>query len=277
MKGGSGQAMTWSTSPYITRHLLFSLAAKLSRVWVYAVNVIGKTNEEPPNFSISFEDDLAVLQDASESNESKRNRKPWKTLRSISNKRCFRTHFPCCVIKQMVHGLSCASIQFWMHLGIIGSLRSYDGNSKENVILKLNFALSLLRLFHVYHVVQNRRSALSFAWHEGFHVKAKNERFTAASSRCRQNLKYENFTSSFERLRQNIAPKSVQHDYFSSFNQSNYWFVTLSLTLPSSNLKLPTHLPPMWSGFDTRFGVVFWLSSLSSKINIVFELICVNC
>ena len=51
------------------------------------------------------------------------------------------------------------------------------------------------------------------------HVKAKNERFTAASFRCRQNLKYENFTSSFGRLRQNIAPKSVlhvQHDYFSS-------------------------------------------------------------
>ena len=59
----------------------------------------------------------------------------------------------------------------------------------------------------------------------GFHVKAKNERFTAASSRCRQNLKYENFTSSFGRLRQNIAAKSgphVQLDYFSSFNQSNH-------------------------------------------------------
>ena len=59
----------------------------------------------------------------------------------------------------------------------------------------------------------------------GFHVKAKNERFTAASSRCRQNLKYENFPSSFGRLRQNTAPKSVphvQHDYFSSFNQSNH-------------------------------------------------------
>ena len=58
----------------------------------------------------------------------------------------------------------------------------------------------------------------------GFHVKAKNERFTAANWRCRQNLKYENFTSSFGRLRQNIAPKSVphvQHDYFSSFNQAN--------------------------------------------------------
>ena len=39
---------------------------------------------------------------------------------------------------------------------------------------------------------------------------------------------------------QNVAPKSVlhvQHDYLSSFNQSNHWFVVLSLTLPSSNLK----------------------------------------
>ena len=59
----------------------------------------------------------------------------------------------------------------------------------------------------------------------GFHAKAKSERFTAASSRCRLNLKYENFTSSFGRLRQNIATKSVlhvQHDYFSSLTQSNH-------------------------------------------------------
>ena len=62
----------------------------------------------------------------------------------------------------------------------------------------------------------------------GFHVMAKNERSTAASFRCRQNFKYENSTSSFGRLRQNIAPKSVphvQHDYYSSFNQSNHWFI----------------------------------------------------
>ena len=42
--------------------------------------------------------------------------------------------------------------------------------------------------------------------------------------------------------RQNIAPKSVphvQHDYFSSFNQSNHSFVALSLPLLSSFLKLP--------------------------------------
>ena len=58
----------------------------------------------------------------------------------------------------------------------------------------------------------------------GFQVKAKSERFTAASSRCRQNLKYENFTSSFGSLRQDIVPKSVphvQHDYIFSFSQSN--------------------------------------------------------
>ena len=45
----------------------------------------------------------------------------------------------------------------------------------------------------------------------GFHAKAKNERFTAARSGCRQNFKYENFTSSFGKLRQKIAPKSLQH------------------------------------------------------------------
>ena len=60
----------------------------------------------------------------------------------------------------------------------------------------------------------------------GFHVQAKTERFTAASSRCLENLKYENFTSSFCRLRQNVASAKsvlhVQYDYVSSFNQLNH-------------------------------------------------------
>ena len=43
----------------------------------------------------------------------------------------------------------------------------------------------------------------------GFHVKAKNERFTAASSRCLQNLKYENFMPSFGSM--SNAAKSVPH------------------------------------------------------------------
>ena len=52
----------------------------------------------------------------------------------------------------------------------------------------------------------------------------------------------ENSTSSFGRLRQKIALKCVPHvqlDYISPFNQSNRWFVALTLPLPSSLLKLP--------------------------------------
>ena len=51
----------------------------------------------------------------------------------------------------------------------------------------------------------------------GFHVKASNERFSTAVSRCPQNPEYDNFTLSFGRPRQKIAPKSVphvQHDLF---------------------------------------------------------------
>ena len=116
---------------------------------------------------------------------------------------------------------------------------------KRHIKIELYVKLSLLRLFHADRFSQNRRTALSLAWYDWFSCKGKewkSERFTAASSRCCQNLKFENFTSSFSRLRQNITPKSgphVQHDYFSSFNLSNHWFVALSLTLPSSNLKPP--------------------------------------
>ena len=58
----------------------------------------------------------------------------------------------------------------------------------------------------------------------GFHAKAKNERFTAAGLRCRQNLKYEHVTSLFGRLNQNIAARSVphvHHDHFSLFDRLN--------------------------------------------------------
>ena len=96
---------------------------------------------------------------------------------------------------------------------------------KRLIKTELCVMLSLLRLFHVDHIVQNRRVLFRLLATNGFRVKAKEERFTAASSRCRQNLKYENFPSPFGRLRQNNARKSVphvQHDYFSSFNQSNH-------------------------------------------------------
>ena len=44
---------------------------------------------------------------------------------------------------------------------------------KSHIKFELCVRLSLLRLFHVGRVVQNRRSALSLAWHEWFSCKGK--------------------------------------------------------------------------------------------------------
>ena len=83
--------------------------------------------------------------------------------------------------------------------------------------------LSVLRLLHVGHVVQIGEVNFPLLGKKGYHEEAKNGRFTAVDLRCRQNFKYK-FFSSFGRLSPKNAPKSVphvQHDYFSSFNQSN--------------------------------------------------------
>ena len=55
--------------------MVFSIVAKVSRVRVSVVNVLTvnvteESKEEQPDFTISFEDDLPVLQ-TSESNESR--------------------------------------------------------------------------------------------------------------------------------------------------------------------------------------------------------------
>ena len=63
-------------------------------------------------------------------------------------------------------------------------------------------------------------------------------------------LNLEIFTLSFGRLRQTIVLKRVLHvqnDYFSSFNQSDHCFLSSSLSLPSSSLKLPD-LPIVYDG-----------------------------
>ena len=44
---------------------------------------------------------------------------------------------------------------------------------KRHIKIDLCVKLSLLRLFHVDHVVQNRRIALSLAWSEWFSCKGK--------------------------------------------------------------------------------------------------------
>ena len=56
-------------------------------------------------------------------------------------------------------------------------------------------------------------------------VNIENERLAVVCSPCRQNLKFGNFTLSFDRLRERIVLKCVphvQHEYFSSFSQSDH-------------------------------------------------------
>ena len=91
-------------------------------------------------------------------------------------------------------------------------------------------------------------------------------------------------TLSFGRLRQRIVLKyvpHVQHDYFSSFNQSGHCFLASSLRLPSSLLKLPSDTrPPQlesssgsarlafgrgrgWRGRDAANRVCCWLMDVT--------------
>ena len=60
--------------------------------------------------------------------------------------------------------------------------------TKRHIKIELSVILTVLQLFHVGHVVQNKRSGLSLAWYEWFSGKGENERFTATGSRYRQSL-----------------------------------------------------------------------------------------
>ena len=100
-------------------------------------------------------------------------------------------------------------------------LRTTAAAKKRHFKIELHIRLSVWRLFHVHHVVQNRRSSFSLAWHEW---SSRNERFTAAGSPCRHNFKYVNLITSFDGLSRQTASKrvlEVQHDYLSLFNQFN--------------------------------------------------------
>ena len=84
---------------------------------------------------------------------------------------------------------------------------------------------------------------------------------------------YGNFTLSFGRLRQTIVLKCVphvQHDYFSSSNQSDHCFLALSLSLPSSLLKRPFAKSTMVE--ETFFIVIGADERLTLEISACFDL-----
>ena len=74
-----------------------------------------------------------------------------------------------------------------------GSLRGYNGCCNEIVTLKQNFAFGPVFCDYSMLVTLQKIGNVRFRFlgTNGFHVNGKNERFTAADSRCRQNLKNE--------------------------------------------------------------------------------------
>ena len=81
-----------------------------------------------------------------------------------------------------------------------------------------------------------------FVWHEWFSRKGREWKIYRCGLALSSEPQVWKFHALFWQTTSNIAPKSVphvQHDYFSSFKQSNHWFVALSWSLPSSFVKLP--------------------------------------
>ena len=96
--------------------------------------------------------------------------------------------------------------------------------------------LIALQWFRVGHAYKMYQVSFHLSSTNGFHVKRQRMKglITAAGS-----LSSEPQQLNF-RLKK-IAPKGVvhvQHDSFSAFNQSSYWFMMFSLLLPSSFRKL---------------------------------------
>ena len=90
---------------------------------------------------------------------------------------------------------------------------------KRHIKIELCVKLSLLRLFHVHHVVRNRRTALSLAWYEWFSCKGKSERFTAASSSCRQKISRRRLADYVKTLHQKACRTCSTIIFLHSINQ----------------------------------------------------------
>ena len=127
---------------------------------------------------------------------------------------------------------------------MIRELKKLRRQLQGNVSLQLNFGveLSLLRLFHVHHVVQNRRSALSLAWHEWFSCKGKEEKIYCCELPSSTEPQIWKFLVVVWQIRQNIAPKACRTCSTIIFLHSTNQIIDLwrcRWTLPSSDLKLP--------------------------------------
>ena len=109
---------------------------------------------------------------------------------------------------------------------------------------KIEFCVRLPSLFCDYSMFVTLYKISEFHLHlldpNGFHAKAKNERFTAMGFHCRQNLKNENFLSSFVQKLHQDAHSMCSTIIFPHSTNQNHLFVALALALPLPFLKLPS-------------------------------------
>ena len=109
-----------------------------------------------------------------------------------------------------------------------------------------------------------------------FYVKAKNERFTAASSRCRQNLKYENYTSSIGRLRQNIASKACRTCSTIIFLYSANQIIDLWRCRWQCRRQILNSLPSQWQTQRKCHKLRIWLAVECIKLSVPLVLHALN-
>ena len=107
---------------------------------------------------------------------------------------------------------------------------------KRHIKIELCVKLSLLRLFHVHHVVQIRRSALSLAWHEWFSCKGKEWKIYCCELALSSKPQIWKFhvvvwQTTSKHCTKNRAARATRLFFFTQ--------PIKSLMLPSSNVKLP--------------------------------------
>jgi len=96
-------------------------------------------------------------------------------------------------------------VSYWIIIREFKKLRLLL-QQKRHIKIELWVWLSILRLFHVDHVVQNRRTALSVAWYQWFSRKGKEWKIYCCELAFSCRWKFHVVV-----LRQNIAPKSMPH------------------------------------------------------------------
>ena len=97
---------------------------------------------------------------------------------------------------------------------------------------ELRSMVERLQLFHVGHVARNGRSFHYYKLERSIlHIKAENERFTAAGSRCHHNFKFRKFHVVVWQTTSKIAPKIV----FSSVEETSLVTTATATTTPENN------------------------------------------